>query len=197
MRNHHANSSSDQGPSYRQLFATRRLRVRAFASLAFAALSMALAPAPGTAKLHTGTFELFPGEGWDFSDSLITGAFGGADIQYDVTTLAGEPARAMIDLVRAISPGAILYIGNADSTYENLETAPTDPDLYNTSEVAFIEDVFVVRTREGHYAKMRVLPSGSLLNLEYTYQDDGSPSFVPNVAVQATTWGAIKALYRR
>ncbi len=198
MRNCHVYDAHD-----RTRLGDRGLRcaasiLRVLMSLSFAFLLSGVAPTRGHAELHTGTFGLFPGEGWDFSDSLITGVLA-ADIIFDVTTLARFRAQrgAATELLWTVSPAAILYVDNADSTYENLDSAPTDPDLYGSSEVAFVGDVFVVRTREAHYARIRVLPFGSILNLEYTYQDDGSPSFVPSVSVRATTWGAIKALYRR
>ena len=161
------------------------------------ALVAEAATSPPSAALHTGVVDLFSGEGWDFSDSLIAGV-ASADIMFGVTALHLQSSQRspMVERLFAMTPAAILFIDNADSTYENLTSAPTDPDLYLTEEAVFADDVLVVRTREGHYAKIRILPFGSTLMFEYTYQDDGSPSFVPSVAVRSTTWGKIKALYR-
>ncbi len=173
------------------------LRPAVFGGLVSILVLAEAAPTPVCAVLHTGVVDLFSGQGWDFSDSLIAGG-PPADIVFDVTVLNSQNSRrsSLVERLFAMTPAAILFIGNADSTYENLTSAPTDPDLYLTEEAVFEDDVHVVRTREGHYAKIRILPIGSTLMFEYTYQDDGSPSFVPNVAVRSTTWGKIKALYR-
>ncbi len=170
---------------------------------AFGAVVVSLALcSTAAAVLHTGVVG-FPltGGGWDFSDSLEASPASGADIVYAVTVAhtRAESANAntLTDLLLAISPSAITYIGSADSTYENLTAAPTDPSLYGPSEAARPNDVLVVRTREGHYAKLRILmPAGGLFRFEYTYQDDGSASFVPSVSARSTTWGYIKSLYR-
>lgn len=176
---------------------TRRLisRPSVFGGLLCILVLAEAAPTPVSAVLHTGVVDLFSGEGWDFSDSLIAGLH--ADIVFDVTAQSSQSSRrSVVERLFAMTPAAILFIDNADGTYENLTSAPTDPDLYLTEEAVFEDDVHVVRTREGHYAKIRILPIGSTLMFEYTYQDDGSPSFVPSTAVRLTTWGKIKALYR-
>jgi len=160
-----------------------------------------LIPSSALAVLHTGIVELdLSGDGWDFSDSLHATPASGADIVLQVTALQPGKQRgsatAITDILFAFSPAAITYIGSADSTYEKLDTAPIDPDVYHESEAAFLGDVLVVRTREGHYAKLRIITPTAFFRFEYTYQDDGSPSFVPIVPVRPATWGRIKSLYR-
>lgn len=172
------------------------ITLRRLALTAAVVLSVGFPSNPADAALHSGVVELFPGDGWDFSDSLITGI--PADFLYIVTALRSEEAktRDFSDILAANAPAGILYVGNADSTYENLATAPTDPGLYAASEVAFEGDVFVVRTQEAHYAKMRIVSFGSLIKFEYVYQDDGTPELLQTTPVESKTWGGVKALYR-
>jgi hypothetical protein len=91
---------------------------------------------------------------------------------------------------------AIAYIGYAGSVFEELDQAPTEPLLYDNNFAVFPDEVYVILTREGHYAKIKIIDRVGHLIFQYTSQDDGSPSFVPPTATQPATWGKIKSLYR-
>jgi len=149
------------------------------------------------AKLHRGEVRLYIGDAWDFSDSS-GGIWPTADITYAVTNASFRAAASpAADRVSTFTPALITYIGSDVGTYEDLENAPTDPGLYVTGLNAFPSDVLVVKTREGHYAKMLVLvPDGALVRFQYTYQDDGTTSFTVPVATAHVTWGRIKSLYK-
>jgi hypothetical protein len=60
--------------------------------------------------------------------------------------------------------------------------------------------IYVIQTSDGLYVKFRCLgyifDNIYFLKVEYYVQTDGSPSFGPVVAVEPTTWGKVKALYR-
>jgi hypothetical protein len=152
---------------------------------------------PANATLHTGEVRLYIGESWDFSDSS-GGIWPTADISYAVVIEKSAVVQAPAsDRVFTFPPALITFISDVDSTYEKLETAPTDMGVYANGLWPLWDDVLVVKTREGHYAKLQVLvPDGALLRFRYTYQDDGTPSFTTPVSVRASTWGKIKSLYR-
>jgi hypothetical protein len=95
-----------------------------------------------------------------------------------------------------------LLVGNgsaritlSDSSYESLVEAPEDSTLYVEFIGVFLGEAYVIRTREGHYAKFRIPITPGPGLIEYTYQDDGSRALAEPVAVEETTWGRIKALY--
>jgi hypothetical protein len=161
---------------------------------AIGVIALVLNPISAKAELHTGTFQLFPGGGWNFSDP---DAYSIADFVFDVTTVSktGETIDGG-DILTAITPALIYYAGNAEDTYDNLAVAPTDLSLYKVYEFATVNEVFVIYTREGHYAKISVTNLGSLMSFEYTYQDDGSEVLSITTPVEETTWGRVKALYR-
>jgi len=161
--------------------------------IVLALLVTAIIVLPASAKLHSGQVSMFPGDGYDFSDSLTTGS----TLDFLFIVVAREKSTgAFSELFLAVAPASIWYAGNADTTYSSLVAAPTNPDVYGSSESVLPGDVFVVHTREGHYAKMRITNMGSLIDFEYTYQDDGSPSFQDTTPTRMVTWGEIKALYR-
>jgi hypothetical protein len=154
-----------------------------------------LGPISPRAELHTGTFQLFPGGGWDFSEPTTNAS---PDFAFDVTAAnkSNESALGFIELLTPIPPALIYYVGNQEDTYDDLIAAPTNLSLYKTNEFGNLNEVFVVYTREGHFAKMRITAIGTLMSFEYTYQDDGSEILSITTPVEETTWGRVKALYR-
>lgn len=159
------------------------------------------------ARLHSGEVSLLPGDTWDFSDSS-SGTFSTYDVTYAITAItASHPAdpsrverlayddtKALFDLVHAAV--SMAYIGYAGTVYEDLEEAPTDPLAYENDYAVFPDEVYVIKTREVHYAKIKIISRGGVVVFKYTYQDDGSTSFIPPVATQPVTWGRVKALFR-
>ena len=159
---------------------------------------MTLLVTAATGTLHRGTVLMGAGDGpWDFSDS--TNSVDG-DIDYGVLFENGlkvhttTSAANLTDILVAFTPAGLSL---SDSTYEQLIVAPTDPASYVTMLAIFAGDVLAVRTREKHYAKIRIIESQGALWFEYTYQDDGSPVLIDDpVPARPTTWGRVKALYR-
>ncbi len=76
-------------------------------------------------------------------------------------------------------------------------SAPSDPAAYSQGAEIFESAVYVVRTKENHFAKLIVKRLGGGMTIEYTYQDSGSRILVNTVAIQTTTWGRVKSLYNR
>jgi hypothetical protein len=171
--------------------------LRSTARLLSVVFMLCISPSISAARLHVGTFALAPGQGWDFSDSLLVGSTpGSADISYELTVHTTR--ETFPDFLFAYFEAGLVYIGSADSTYEKLEEAPEDTGQYVSLVDAYSGDVFAIRTREGHYAKIRILPpSGGQFQFEFVYQDDGTRTFMRSVAIRPTTWGRIKSLYFR
>ena len=159
---------------------------------------MTLLVTAATGELHTGTGVIIVGAGpWDFSDSTQSSD---GDIDYGVLFANGlkvhptTSAANLTDVLVAFTPAGLSL---SDSTYEQLIVAPTDPASYVTMLTIFTGAVLAVRTREMHYAKIRIIESQAVLWFEYTYQDDGSPVLIDDpVPARPTTWGRVKALYR-
>jgi hypothetical protein len=149
-------------------------------------------------RIHTGfgSAEFFGA--WDFSDSATCSLFEGycGDFATGIADIhtAAEPTAFIL---LAMPPGAGIAIAPRDSSYEGLTTAPEDPDEYFVSVVPCPAEVYVVRTNEGHYAKIRPvdLNASGEFTFEYSYQDDGTRILDNGVPVQQTTWGKMKALY--
>jgi hypothetical protein len=166
------------------------------ASTACSAILAVSAPSNVQATLRTGTVQLFQGDGVDFSDPTGEDF---SDFVYDVTAVgtAAQHDAGRIELFTCIPPALILYVGDTEQLYDSLTTAPTNHSTYKSQEFANIDEVFVVLTREGHYAKIRVISIAALLTIEYTYQDDGTNVLSSSVSVHETTWGGVKAVFRQ
>ena len=158
--------------------------------MVFVSLSILLALTTIISTAHAG---LHTGVGlgyWDFSaghDSATNWDFGPGN-----TMLFGENALAYVLLS---NPPARITLLPPEITYEGLTEAPADPTVYVSGMTFVPQRVWVVKTREGHYAKVRFLPDPSDA-FEYTYQDDGTRLFAAPVATSVSTWGRIKCLYR-
>ena len=140
------------------------------------------------AEIHTGVGFLVR---WDFSEQVV-----GSD-QWDLTSFLTS-----VGQTTGVASGVFLWsnIGvhaaPQGTSFEDLTVAPTDPSQY--SELLPFESgrVWVIWTREGHYAKIRFLDDLTLTNqFEFVYQDDGTPMLDATVATETATWGAIKAAF--
>jgi hypothetical protein len=139
------------------------------------------------ADLHSGT-GVVP---WDFSDSThVDDIFGPWDIA--MIQFAADSEEGLQLVVGANWPGKIALMPDTVA-FGELDFAPDDESLYQDDYYFVPDRVWVVRTIEGHYAKVWFDDySGSFV---YVYQDDGTRSF-GGVPVRAVTWGQVKALYR-
>jgi len=56
----------------------------------------------------------------------------------------------------------------------------------------------IIKTRDPLYAKLvvRSIDEGSVVDVEYVVQTDGTRVLGPSLAVESTTRGNVKALYR-
>ncbi len=169
--------------------------------VAFAfAIGFSLTSTAVQAELHTG-FALIPaGPAWDFSDSVAVAPPNG-DLRW-ITLIArnAEPASgrsALFPYYFLTDYPASIAVAPQDSTYEDLTTAPADTLLYGPSAEVLSYGVYVVRTKENHFAKLRIeLVGGGGITIEYAYQDDGTRVLVNPVSTRVTTWGRVKSLYR-
>ncbi len=149
-------------------------------------------------KIHSGFGYADLMTAWDFSDSTTCSLFEGycgdlavGEADWQATA---EPATMVL---LAMAPSAGIAIAAADSSYEELMTAPEDSTEYFAWVVPCPAGVYVVQTNEGHYAKIRPMDLNASweFTFEYSYQDDGTPILVDGVPTEQTTWGRIKSLY--
>ncbi len=150
------------------------------------------------ADIHSGVALIPPGPSWDFSDSTLAVPPDG-DLRWItivIASAASNPDRTFPYYFACDAPAAIAY-AHPDSSYENLTTAPADPGAYSEGKEILTYAVYVVRTKEGHFAKLRVSRPGGGMLIEYSYQDDGTRVLVRPVKIAPTTWGRIKCLYRQ
>jgi hypothetical protein len=130
---------------------------------------------------------------WDFSDSVYSAS------DWDLTWVLTDPwdPAPCTPVSFEMNWPAVIMLSNV--AYGDLLVAPTDPGLY-TSVHCFVRDgVYVVKTREGHYTKIRTVDNFDLsTSIYYVHQDDGSPYFYDDhpLAVETTTWGRVKALFQ-
>lgn len=177
--------------------------LRIWQRLIVAAVVVLFVPSITRGEIHTGFALIPPGPAWDFSDSLAVAPPNG-DV-YWITLIAqsrsvgqrsDDSASAFPNYFLTNYPALIAY-SPMDSSYAELTTAPADTTVYSESVEIFSYGVYVIRTKEGHYAKLRIESlGGGGITIEYSYQDDGTRVLVRTVAVGATTWGRVKSLYR-
>jgi hypothetical protein len=146
---------------------------------------------PAAAMLHFGTGFA---EAWDFSDSTSTTS----DSEWDFT--AGNTALAsgstLLDAFLDANYPALIAVMPDGVTYESVLEAPADPGMYEGFLFFVPNRVWIVKTREGHYAKVRFFDDFFPGQFEYTYQDNGTRILAAPLRMEAATWGRIKALYR-
>lgn len=150
---------------------------------------------PSRADIHAGFALIIPGPAWDFSDSTLVVPPNG-DLRW-ITVLANstDSKTSNFSYFFVTDFPAMIAYASADSSYEELTSAPSDSSVYAQSKGLYTFAVYVVRTKEGHYAKLRVFMLGGGMTIEYTYQDDGTRILRRPVGVKATTWGKVKSLY--
>ena len=162
---------------------------------------MTLGPSLAGADIHRGVALITPGSAWDFSDSATVVPPNG-DLRWVIVAVrAGSrdvsQATSLYPYFFVTDPPAQIAIASQDSTFEELTSAPTDPDAYVEFFDALEGYVYIVRTQENHYAKLIAKFLGNGITIEYVYQDDGSRRLVDVVSTDQTTWGRIKNLYKR
>jgi hypothetical protein len=155
----------------------------------FQCVTASLVGVDSQSAVHSGVGYAELDSAWDFSDSATCSLFEGYCGDFAMGINGGW-------FLLAMPPDAGIAIV-ADSTFEELTTAPEDPDRYFVIVYPYPNEVYVVRTEEGHYAKIRPidLNASGEFTFEYRYQDDGSRVLDDTVPVEATSWGRIKALY--
>ena len=175
--------------------------VRIFAIQLTLVTSVAWHVPDARAELHSG-FALIPaGPAWDFSDSVAVAPPNGDLLWITLLANKGKPNAARgasaFPYYFLTNPPALIAYAPQDSTYESLTTAPEDTMLYTQSAEILSYGVYVIRTKENHFAKLRLeMVGGGGMTIEYTYQDDGTRILVEPVGVEPTTWGRVKSLYR-
>jgi len=154
---------------------------------------------PCQAKLHSGFVLIWPGPAFDFSDSVLVAPPNGDLYWVTLSTtrsIASGEGSSQFAWFTTNYPALIAY-APGDSAYDELTTASSDTTLYHFDAAVLSYQVYVVRTKEHHYAKVRVeMIGGGGITIEYTYQDDGSRVLARPVAVRPSTWGTVKGLYR-
>jgi hypothetical protein len=160
---------------------------------------LASLPVRAFAELRIGTALIPAGPLWDFSDSLLVFPPNGDLGWIIVLANDGDWSSKQFPEFWVTNSPAVIAFAPQDSTYEELTTAPSDSSQYSSIRALFDGGVYVVRTQEMHYAKLRVtclacVPGGVLI--EYAYQDDGSRILVSPVPVRRITWGQVKSLYK-
>ena len=151
------------------------------------------------AEIHSGFALIPPGPAWDFSDSLAAVPPAG-DLRWITLIRSAEYIGDQLSTQFAFfvtdAPAQIAFAPQ-DSTYDTLTYAPPD-STFHESAAALSYGVYVVRTKEGHFAKVRIeMIGGGGITIEYSYQDDGTRVLVRPVGVMPTSWGRMKGLYRR
>jgi hypothetical protein len=149
---------------------------------------LAIVPQSARGKIHTGLGRL---EGWDFSDSTVASTEWDIDLMV-VLQLAEHATSAGIYWI--VAPNGVALMPS-DSTYEVLTMAPEYPSGYLGALNMVPYRTWVCRTREGCFAKFQFLGE-SIVEFEYTYQDNGTRYFRDGVPVADTTWGKIKELFQ-
>ncbi|MDX1439160.1 MAG: hypothetical protein R3284_04580 [Rubricoccaceae bacterium] len=96
-------------------------------------------------------------------------------------------------MLHASYPGLIAALPD-DTSFEDLRVAPAFDPLYRSTIEYLPGRVWVIKTTEGHYAKVRFHNDGNSLSFDYVYQDDGSRNLKVTLD-EVTTWSVIKAFY--
>jgi hypothetical protein len=159
----------------------------------FALVCFALAPGTARADLARGTVDLSWG-GFDFTTQTQNPLYTpDRDISWCIIV---EPPLG--DRFCLWNGAGILAV--ADSAVENITYAPPDITSYDFDAIPVNEQAYVLMTGDGFYVKFAVRqfqPYGQL-TIEYFVQMDGTNNLNDDliVAVQETTWGRVKSLYR-
>ncbi|MGD1048665.1 MAG: hypothetical protein ABR899_07955 [Candidatus Krumholzibacteriaceae bacterium] len=142
------------------------------------------------ADVISGQGVMAPCWGWDFSEQVSLCYLENPDI------ILGFIVDPPLGLVIGVTGWASIVM-LPDSNFEDLRYAPEDSTAYGYDLPALVNTTYVARTREGHFAKFRLLQLPYLVPIiEYVYQPDGSRRFFNEIGVEKSTWSAVKALFR-
>ena len=125
-------------------------------------------------------------QAFDFSEQAITSVgSSGANLAFEFGAQDGRP------MWSARNASLLYYL---PVTIESLDTVPeTGTDGRDIRPTG----TFVMKTTEPMWVKFTVRGStGTDVIIEYYVQTDGTPYFGPALAVESSTWGRVKALYR-
>jgi hypothetical protein len=127
-------------------------------------------------------------DGFDFATQSIMSwtTSADSDLSFSLDVFDENPAIALKNCLGTV----------ADVSLEALAEAPEEMAPLGGLNVQ-LNQTTVVKTADNIYVKFaaRSLP-GYYIEIEYYVQNDGSRSFGPLLAVEPTTWGRVKALYR-
>lgn len=128
--------------------------------------------------------------GWDqavdFSaQTIVSKSSASADLAFEFTAQHGTPVWSPLHTT------TFYYLTD---TIESLLSVPATGDFYDKIQPT---GTFVMKTSENLWVKFTVRGStGTDVIIEYYLQPDGSRYFGPLLAVEPSTWGSVKALYR-
>ena len=143
--------------------------------------------APAFATLVHG-YAWFGFGSWDFSDSLLVGEHDG-DLR--IIYVVDPP----IGLQYACENGALAR--TVPGGFADVLEAPEDLSTYQSDGPMLFGIVYVMRTAEGHYVKYRLVTEFPDPLIEYIYQPNGTRFFMDPLQARRSTWGAVKAAYRK
>lgn len=91
-------------------------------------------------------------------------------------------------------PGELMLTVD-DIPFEDIDLAPLSGNLY---QAVRLNRTYIMRTRDPLWAKVGVISinAGGTVDVQYVVQTDGTRVLGIPLAVEPTTWGRIKALYR-
>jgi hypothetical protein len=162
----------------------------AHALLTGAVVLMLLAPPAAHAELVHG-FGSFNNGGFDFSaQEYVTDIDGPFDVW--LIDIFDPPIGWVLG---GYTDNSIRYHSGVE--LDDITEAPEDPASYTLFLGVWTDGVYIIRTLDGLYAKLRMTawaPWGPA-DFEYYVQMDGSTDLDSSIAVVPTTWGSIKALY--
>lgn len=149
----------------------------------------------GVAGLNTAHIDFYPyglinDESFDFSTRTV------------VPINAGDLSWNLDMRVQPVLEFRQCYAKQVPGTLEDLQVAPSPIGGPLLGDMGYDAGpgVYVVQTSDGLYVKFRnlcfICDNTYFLKIEYYVQTDGTPNFGPTVAVEPTTWGKVKALYR-
>ena len=160
-------------------------------TLALAAL-LTISSTTESAVLH-GTVSFLP--------YYVPGCECGADEAFDFSAQATVPFQSLsADLAYSEDPKGGTWYWYAPrssvfyylaATVESLETVPASGTFYDKIQLS---GTYVMKTEEGYWVKFTVRDDA--FTIEYFVQTDGTTYFGPALAVESSTWGRVKALYR-
>ena len=160
------------------------------------AIALLLATPPlATAEVHVGAVVLPEAVSWDFSEFKSVPLIGNPRLWGDFAFVTYQTGFETVFRMIAVEEARIA--GRRGWDYDRLTEAPPPGDpVYGFYVDTVVGGTFVIRTREFHYVKIRLIRLHPEFEFAYTYQDDGTRSLNGEVPLSKSTWGGIKALYK-